>query len=46
MAKKPAKSSKRRKRAAVKDLPAKEAGVKGGVLLRVATQLAPEPPPI
>ena len=46
MAKKPAKSSKRRKRSAVKDLPAKEAGVKGGALLNVAARLIPNPPPI
>jgi hypothetical protein len=46
MAKKPAKSSKRSKRAAVKDLSAKEAGVKGGALLNVAARLSPNPPPI
>ena len=46
MAKKPAQSSKRRKRSAIKDLPAKDAGVKGGVLLNVATRLTPNPPPI
>jgi hypothetical protein len=46
MAKKPAKRSKRKKRSAVKDLPAKDAGVKGGALLNVATRLGPAPPPI
>jgi len=46
MAKKPAKSSKRRTRSEVKDLPAKSEGVKGGILLNVAARLTPDPPPI
>ena len=46
MAKKDAKPSRRRKRSAVKDLPAKVADVKGGTLLNVATRLGPNPPPI
>jgi len=46
MAKKSAQPSKRRKRSAIKDLPGKDAGVKGGALLNVATRLGPSPPPI
>jgi hypothetical protein len=43
---KPAGSSKRKKRPAAKDLPVKDAGVKGGAVLNVAARLMPAPPPI
>ena len=46
MAKKPTKTSKRRKRPAVKDLATKGEGVKGGGVLNVVARFAPDPPPI
>jgi len=46
MTKKPAKSSKRTKRPAAKDLPAtNDKGIKGGAL-NVSARLLPMPPPI